>query len=32
MGRCKPRANENDPGLITLPEGVNVQSKKRPLS
>ena len=20
MGRCEPRANENDPGLITLPE------------
>lgn len=23
MGRCKPRANENDPGLITLPEGID---------
>lgn len=23
MGRCEPRANENDPGLITLPEGID---------
>lgn len=23
MGRCEPRTNENDPGLITLPEGID---------
>lgn len=23
MGRCEPRANESDPGLITLPEGID---------
>ena len=23
MGRCEPRTNENDPGLIALPEGID---------
>lgn len=23
MGRCEPRTSENDPGLITLPEGID---------
>lgn len=23
MGRCEPRTYENDPGLITLPEGID---------
>lgn len=23
VGRCEPRTNENDPGLIALPEGID---------